>query len=659
MKKIINILVLTAAINCSCIGLNAQSLKLAASASTDKTSQKMTVKMKFIDTVNVVSQYRINVFRRESNGNWVKLTAEPITKTIVAAGENYSDKDQSFKRYANFMLRKPNTDKEKNLKGFAGLMLLNDNKMAEYAGCYFEDNTVTAGKIYEYKLADADKNDADISTPIKVSTSTNAQIAVSGLSFMQQDQNILLNWKKEEQHYAYKVYRKSSSTATPTLVTTKPLLPATVKGEVANAFKYADTGLKAGSTYYYQVAAMDILNNETALSEPLKITVKDLTLPKVVTNLINERKKKTFELRWQATKDKNCTGYNVYRNSEADVSFKKINKQLLVPTATSFIDSNVAEKNAYAYYVESISPAGVKANSIVTKAVMPDVTPPAKPSGVRGISAPGMTHITWNANKENDVKGYWVYRSTNKSKDYFNLVTEKPVTSTSFTDSLPVTSKNDYVYRIQAIDESYNKSEMSDTVILLLPDVTAPLPVQMVDASLTEKAVTVSWQKAADEDVVGYDVFRSVEGPTEKYEQLNKQPLTQLNFVDRDSLHQGSTITYYITAMDRSNNKSMPSKPALIVVPIDSASMKPVENLTISKNEKDSSANITWRSGAQNVSGYIVFRKSSSQDNFVAISPLLSSSSFKDENVVTGETYEYYVRTYFSNNSFKNSIAGK
>lgn len=658
MKKITKILIVL--IITTSIGANAQSLKLAASTFIDKSSQKVVVKMKFIDTVNVVSQYRINVFRRESNGSWIKITNEPIVKATVNAGENYTAKGQSFKRYANFILRNTNTEKEKNIIGFAGLMLLNDNKMAEYAGCYFEDNNVTAGKIYEYKLTDADKNNADISSATKVNTATNAQTLVSGLSFIQQSQNVLLNWKQEDQHYAYKVYRKSSATATPVLITTKPILPATIKGAIDNPYKYADTGLKAGSIFYYQIVAIDVLNNESILSDPLKVTVKDLTLPKTVTSLTNERKKKNFELKWETAKDKNCIGYNVYRANDKESAFKKINNQILAVTTANFVDNTVEEKNAYTYYVESISPAGVTAKSVFTKAVMPDITPPAKPTGVRGTSSPGVTNISWAANKETDLKGYWVYRSTNKNKDYFNLITEKPITTNSFFDSLPVTSKNDYVYRIQAVDESYNKSEMSDTIVVLLPDVTAPLPIQMVDASLKENVVTVSWQKAVDDDVVGYNVFRSIDESNSKFEKLNQQPLKEFSFIDKDTaLHQGNSIAYYITAVDKSNNKSMPSKPVFINIPIDTASMKAIEGLTISKNEKDSTNHITWRSNSQNISGYIVFRKSNNEESFVAISSLLSSNSFKDENTVVGETYEYYVRTYFSNNSFKNSIASK
>ncbi len=659
MKKIISLFIITVLVNSNTNTVNAQVLKLAASVSKEKATQKLMVKMKFIDTVNVVSNYHINVFRKEGNGDWIKITTEPIAKTPVTTSDNVNAKDPSFKRYANFVLRKQNDAKEKNVKGFAGLLLLNDNKMAEYAGCYFEDKNIVTGKTYEYKLTDADKNDADLSRSIKINTALTNQPAVTNLSSAQHQQNILLNWKKEEQHYAYKIYRKNANATAPVLLTVKPMIAASVKGKNNNSFTYIDTGLKAGSIYYYQVAALDVLNNETALSEPLKVVVKDLTLPKTVTGLTNERKKKTFQLTWETVKEKNCSGYNIYRANEGDSTFKKINKQLLAVNTSSFIDSTVTEKKVYNYYVESISNTGITAKSLITMAVMPDVTPPAKPTGVKGTAAPGVTNITWSPNKEADVKGYWVYRSTNKNKDYFNLITEKPITATSFTDSLPVNSKNDYVYSIQAVDDSYNKSEMSDTVIVLLPDVTPPLAIQNVEAQLIEKEVALSWQASADNDVIGYNIFRATDTANTKFEKLNKQPLTQTSFKDKDLSLQGTTIAYYITAIDKSNNVSEPSKPAYLVIAIDTAFMKNAEAVSVSKDATDSSIHITWRSAAQNVSGFIVFRKSNNQENFTAISPLLMGTNFKDETPQPGEVYEYYIRIHFTNNSFKNSVVSK
>lgn len=631
-----------------------QSLKLAAGVS-KAADQGLVVQLKVIDTVNIVNNEQLNIFRREPGGNWKKINTIPLVRLPLVKGQDYAAKDKSLKRYANFMWRKPSTgSQEKNVKAFTGIFLLNDNLFAQYAGCYYEDKTAIPGITYEYKLTDAAKSDKDVSKPVTVTVAANTGKPVTGVSVTQQQQNIFLNWQADNNYYAYRVYRRSSPDAKAVLISAGPVAATQIKGK-EQPYKFADTSVSAG-TWYYQVAALDMLNNESAMSEPLKVTVKDATLPKAVMNFRNDRVKKTFRFTWEPVKDKNCTGYNIYRNSEADPVYKKVNTQLLPATTSTYTDAPAADKSVYQYYIESVGKNGNVAPSQISLAVLPDMTPPAKPMHLKGVSRPALAILSWDRGAESDLKGYWIYRASNRKKESMVLLNDQPVTTNSFKDSLPLVSDNEYVYCIQAVDNGYNKSPLSDTIIITVPDVTAPHIVQGLDAEARPNAIAIKWRPSPDADVVGYTIYRSDDSAAQRFRPLNTRPLRELQFTDAGS---SSLLHYYVTATDKSGNVSQPSRIIAVIGMPDTTGYLPAQALSVVRNERDSSVIITWRTLAKNPKGFIVFRKSREEENYTPISPLLTEMRFTDRTTQEGQSYSYYIRTYFGSAVFKESIAAQ
>jgi fibronectin type 3 domain-containing protein len=72
----------------------------------------------------------------------------------------------------------------------------------------------------------------------------------------------------------------------------------------------------------------------------------------------------------------------------------------------------------------------------------------------------GRAFLTWNENKERDLAGYHVYRSTKSGRDYERL-TDMVLSRTTFSDE---TAKPGavYYYRITAVDRSGNESTESE-----------------------------------------------------------------------------------------------------------------------------------------------------------------------------------------------------
>ena len=81
-----------------------------------------------------------------------------------------------------------------------------------------------------------------------------------------------------------------------------------------------------------------------------------------------------------------------------------------------------------------------------------DIFPPAAPSGLQIVAGPDGVSLSWSANSEPDLGGYFVLRGEAPG-DTLQPLTKEPVTETSYRDTT-VTSGVRYVYVIVAVDKS-------------------------------------------------------------------------------------------------------------------------------------------------------------------------------------------------------------
>ncbi|MBU2445934.1 MAG: T9SS type A sorting domain-containing protein, partial [Bacteroidetes bacterium] len=103
-------------------------------------------------------------------------------------------------------------------------------------------------------------------------------------------------------------------------------------------------GLVEGTTYFFGIAAVDQLGNESDIQEK---TVIPRLLPLAPKNLTSDPKIGMIELRWNKNSDYDLAGYNLYRaNSPGGVGVK-LNSSIL--TDTLFVD-NTPQKGTYYYY---------------------------------------------------------------------------------------------------------------------------------------------------------------------------------------------------------------------------------------------------------------------------------------------------------------------
>ena len=167
----------------------------------------------------------------------------------------------------------------------------------------------------------------------------------------------------------------------------------------------------------------------------------------------------------------NLLGYNVYRTDESQTgaSNQPINQALI--SGTEYADKTFQFGNNYRYIVRAVSlgTGGAQVESLNSNAVSvvpQDVFAPAAPERP-SVAAPEPSSarlaIFFAANKETDIAGYNIYRSTDPDlpKASWTKLNQTLLTRTTFQDDRVEPGKT-YYYYITAVDKAGNVSPPSE-----------------------------------------------------------------------------------------------------------------------------------------------------------------------------------------------------
>lgn len=91
-----------------------------------------------------------------------------------------------------------------------------------------------------------------------------------------------------------------------------------------------------------------------------------------------------------------------------------------------------------------------------------DTFPPPVPTGLRTVASQGAINLIWNPTPAPDLAGYVVLRGP-AAGGALEGVTQKPVTETSFRDTVP--AGGTYRYAVQSVDTEGNASAESETAV--------------------------------------------------------------------------------------------------------------------------------------------------------------------------------------------------
>jgi predicted small lipoprotein YifL len=221
-------------------------------------------------------------------------------------------------------------------------------------------------------------------------------------------------------------------------------------------------GLRYGRTYGYKVIPIgkkEVLGKE---SPEVRITLQAPPAPPTDPQALAGDGRVT--LTWSppaqnvdGTTPPRLKGYNLYRKTEGGAYGPPVNKMLL--TVPRFVDIGLTNGRTYHYHVRSAGAERPGWNegpeSAEVRAVPRDTTPPAAPEGFTAAVAGREVRLSWKENREGDLLGYRVYRSTDRERGYAQAA-EVPLLQTTFTDR---PGKGTYYYRVTAVDRAAPPNE--------------------------------------------------------------------------------------------------------------------------------------------------------------------------------------------------------
>lgn len=265
---------------------------------------------------------------------------------------------------------------------------------------------------------------------------------------------------------------------------------------------------------------------------------------------------------------------------------------------------------------------------------------PSPVGRLSATTAAGRVTLSWRANPaEEAVTSYKVYRSPNQSTPSWTLLTT--TSQTTFNDTT-VSNGAWYQYAVSAwknatVGEGYG----SDTLVVQAADSAAPAVPTGLAATPGDKRIDLFWNANVDA-IVGYHVYRTIVGVTS---QITTVPLTATSLADLN-LDNATTYTYAVSAVDSAGVQSAPS-PGVSMAPGDhtppgqpigldaQADCTGAAKITVSWFQYVEHNNLDPTKDVQ----YLLYRN----PDFSTPPPPTSDTTFTDQDVSVGMTYEYWV----------------
>jgi hypothetical protein len=214
---------------------------------------------------------------------------------------------------------------------------------------------------------------------------------------------------------------------------------------------------------------------------------------------------------------------------------------------------------------------------------------PQNLSGV--IDSAGKVTLTWDLGPEKNITGYRVLRANAPGHEFLQL-TGHVHPDTVFVDSINIHTLTKYVYyRIAAVNNRFQHSEMSGVLKLKRPDVLPPDEAVFHDVFVTDTCVNLKWYCSGSDDVAVQKLYRK-DKPGSDWNLLASLKPGVSFYTDSDVL---THVKYYYT-LTSTDSSGLVSDEAFPVSgrPYDTGYREAIENLKAQYNEEGKTVLLEW-----------------------------------------------------------------
>ena len=258
------------------------------------------------------------------------------------------------------------------------------------------------------------------------------------------------------------------------------------------ALSYTDTSAAAGTTYYYQVRAINgDVKSAFCAAQSIQYAIGSLTAPTMT--LKADASSGQPVINW--TKVNGAAQYEIFRSTDGS-KFSIIRRT----AALSYTDTSAAAGTTYYYQVRAIN-GSVKSDFCAAQSIQYAIASLAAPAMTLSSAANGQPVVSWT--KVSGAAQYEIFRSTNGKN--FSII--RRTAALSFTDTSAAAGTT-YYYQVRAINGSVKSAFCAaQSIQYAVASLNAPT---MTLTSAANGQPVVSWTKV--NGAAQYEVYRSTNG---------------------------------------------------------------------------------------------------------------------------------------------------
>lgn len=552
------------------------------------------------------------------------------------------------------ILYEPGNSTNVNMNMAFGLAILScdfDVDLAKAAGLFYVDENLPKGKYAYLIQATENKPGVKIKPAIViVNTAINDQLQnIDSLKIKTKRKEVNLTWAVEKLKSDYTGYfiERSEDGKNFSVLNKKPHIQVQTQYEKNKKdISYNDTITEYGKTYYYRVRGLGffgIHGNYSNIVKCKSIKPLDASPQADSTNLLYDS---VLQVNWHMPKSFNLNelkAFDIYRSKTNDGVYKKLNKNPLLKETTSFIDYFPNQSNFYKVLAYSTSSDSAYSHPLM--GLIPDIHPPKTPIGLKGkVDTTGIVILTWLPNKENDLKGYRIFRNNAMDEELVEI-TKLIFKDTIYKDTITLETLTEEVYySITAVDMVYNNSPYASPVKLKRPDKIKPVPAQFTEVIHTDTTIIAKWICSTSKDAERYELWRSIKN--NDFEKIKEWKVTDslIQFTDAH-LEYGMYYQYQLKVIDDDGNVSITNSAAHY---FDARIRKPIKLINYNVNLEKKNITLTWEYPEKELYSFIIYKAKKGEPLKIIKTIKGNIFTFEDAKLNIGNQYEYRIKANFN-----------
>ncbi len=462
-----------------------------------------------------------------------------------------------------------------------------------------------------------------------------------------------MNWtisRYEKDYVAYKVERSDDSGKSFHALSNIPFVNlGSQEIDMPERALYRDSIPQFNVPYYYRVRGLTSFAETGPPSDSVKIIAQKLLYnpPSIRSGEIVSGK---VILKWEMRNKKTdaIKGFQVERASALQGNYTRLNRVVLSPSDSAFMDTTPKPSNYYR--VVALDKKGAQYTSLPYFVQLEDSIPPMSPVGLKGeIDSTGLVKLIWKNNMEDDLLGYRVYRSYFLNSEFVQVV-PNPFKNNTFSEKIKLKNLNKYLYyKITASDTHQNQSGFSTIIRIKQPDIIPPSAPAISSVTATSQGIKISMIPSGSDDVEKYVVYRKeVSDSIWALEKVMPFEIGSFDFTDSTTVF-GSIYAYNVLAVDSAGNESIPARS--IRCKALNQSISSAILIEVNKDMEKKAIEIKWSTSRAGAVSVIIYKATGEEPIAQYVTYSADGGLFWDEEVKLTKTYRYMVKMVYADGS--------